>query len=311
MGSWVGSLRKLSKQAKLSLLVGEPTPVTYLEQQITALFDRTLFLDPPLTPDGLSTVIGTPDESQATVVSSVDVLGEDGWDLLASYLAPAKVPGTTLVLVGESLPDYPAAQRVKELAGRGKNVYAQATSPSGAAGRDELIGWVAETWSIYPHDADYACARADFDLTSIVWATKVFLALTGGKPVIGETARKLIDIAVPASPLADAYTAIIRRSREAPRSVHGFTPEQTLSLLKWLESTLFELDAIRPAVQQREPLGKVSKVSGVHISKVKELKPLLSLYSADTEARCREVLDLGFSSWMQPGCAETVALLWA
>lgn len=309
MASWVAAARKLSQSAKLSLFLGDGPPVSYLVEQLTARFDRTLFLIPPIGPDDLATTIGMPSETQATVIGPVDQLDEAGWDLLVRYLAPAKLPGTTLVLTGERLPDHPAAQKVKDLAGRGKNVYAQATSPTGAKGRDELIEWVAETWSIYPHDADYACARADFDLTAIVWATRAFLALSKGKPVVGERARAMINVAVPASPLTDAYTMIMGRSRDAIHAVLGFTPEQTLGLLRMLERGITDMERIRPFLS--ESTGKIVRESGVHVVRVKELTRLLPLYSTDTLTRCREVLALGFSHWLEPEAAETVALLWA
>lgn len=309
MASWVAALHKLSPSAKVVLFLGDGPPVSFLTELITSWFDRALFLIPPISADDLATTIGMPSETQATVVGPVDQLDESGWDLLARYLAPAKVPGTTLVLTGERLPDYPAAGKIKDLAGRGKNVYAQAVSPTGAKGRDELIKWVAETWSIYPHDADYACARADFDLTAIVWATRTFLALSKGGPVVGERARAMINVAVPPSPLSDAYSLIIGRSRQAVHAVHSFSPHETLGLLRLLERGISDMERIRPHLQ--EPTGTVVRESGVHIARVKELTKLLPLYSTDTLTRCRDVLELGFSGWTQPECAATVALLWA
>jgi hypothetical protein len=313
MASWVAVVRKVTAEstlAKVALLIGEPTPVTYLEQQITGRFDRTLFLTPPVTADDLGKVIGLPTESQATVITGVGQVDADGWDLLAAYLAPPKVPAATLVLTGETLPDHPGVAKVKSQAGRGRNVYAQVISPAGAKGREELITWLAETWNIYEADADYACARADFDLTALVWATKVFLALSDGQPVAGQQARKMIDIAVPKSLLTDVYTEILHRSPDAVTKARDLIPQETLDLLRWLERTLFDLDLLRPLAARREPLRRICAESGLHAGRVAELRPLLGLYTLDTASRCRTALAVAFQHWMEPECAETLALLW-
>lgn len=268
-------------------------------QAVTGAHHRRT-LHPPLTPDMLTVMMGLSTERQVTVIREIESFSVTDWELVDKYLTPAKVSGQSLVLVGSHAIDAPARVRRQAMS-------VDVSDPTGPVGRAALERWVVREWRTSPQAANAACLRADYSIERLFWGWRTWRAVTQDKTVTGSMALRLITHIVPESAVDWAYKALLER-RPVPRLT--LTPDETLSLLRRLESALSDLTLIAPVLNTGASVRMVMSKTGVHVVRVMALTPLVARYPAAALRKCRVALAFGFAHFHQPGVASVVANLW-
>jgi hypothetical protein len=268
---------------------------------------HVLTLRPPLSVDSLTTIMGFPGQLQIILVRQIEDCSEADWALLDRYLAPAKVRGQSLVLVGEKA--VPAGPEVKSVLARirrqGRTV--DVNDPTGPAGRAALEAWVEKEWRTSHQVANAACVRADYSVETLVWAWRTWWTITKGSLFTGSIALRLVERIVPQTPADTAYRALLERR---PVRRLSLAPEETLGLLRRLESALSDLALIAPVLSVGATPRTVVNRTGVHVVRVMDLSPLVARYPEAAIYKCRQALAFGFAYWRHPEVATVVANLW-
>lgn len=305
MGDWATT--EVVPGGKAYLFYGDSgNAVDYLIHQASATAVHRITLRPPIAEDELSTHMGNDGELFVTVIRSAELLSDLEWDMLGRYLTPSKVKGRSLIIAGGEIVFSPTAQRVRSLIQRQGKVVA-VVSPSGMAARKSLEEWVSRTWNTSSQVAHQACLRSDYSIGELLWSSKVWLSVTRGSRVEGQTALALLGRLLPSSDLDSAYNALLSR---VPVASLSLSPEDTLSLCGRLETALTDLTSIRPVLGTGVSLKSVGAKTGLSEFRVTELAPLVSRYPPSLVAKCRQALAIGFANYRQPETSSLVALLW-
>lgn len=311
MTTWAEGQIKLRPGHKAYLFVGPAgNAIDYLIRGATTETDHTIALRPPLEAERLSSVLGSGLDTQTTLVRDVHLMDETDWELIGKYLKVSKVKGSSLILVGEEVPDLDVAQEVKGKIGR-QGLYVDVSSPKGEVGRKALVNWLAYEWQVHTSVAEQACLRADYSVERLVWATNVYKRLSSGRVLTGRKAVQLMEVSVPVPRVNDAYRLTLSKNLKALDAVQGFNATQNLQLFRMLESALTDLSLIHAVLQVRgTSMTTLSSKSGVHIVRVMELAQLATLYSPRMVQQCRQALKIGFDNYLQPEAASMVVAIW-
>lgn len=261
-------------------------------------------LYPPLTADMLSR--SSVEERHVTIIRSVEELSDSEWLLLDDLLAVPKIKGQSVILVGSAIPSGGSAAVVRARVQRqGKLV--DVSTPTGVAGRQGLVEWVQREFVVPLTLARSICERVDYSVADLVWARKVWLAVTGGSQLALTPASKLANLVVPQSDIDRAYRALLERS---PITLSQMSPRDTLYLLRRLESALSDLDLLSPVMVRGASAKVCANRTGLHIVRVMELTPIVSRYPPAALGKCRKALMFGLTHYQEPEAASLVAMMW-
>jgi len=309
VADWLSVYDKARPGQKAYLLVGSPgVVVDNLVRAVSSDTDHLISLRPPVTEDTLSVLAGVGEEKQAIVIRSIEHTSPSDWEVIDRYLHAYKVPGQTLILAGNDVPDHEQARITKARIGR-QGLYAHVSDPSGEVGRRNLVQWVAETFKIIAADAEYACTRASYRIEPLYWGQASFINLTGGRPMRGTKVRQILDLVIPLSETESIYRSFLARRRNDTAAA-ALSPGQARSLFSRLESALSDLSLLRPHLIGQISIKQLASKAGVHLFRTVELRPFIPSYPAEVILGCRRVLNLGFERWQQPEVVQTVSRLW-
>jgi hypothetical protein len=281
-----------------------------LIQQAVAQSDFVRSLRPPLSSSDLSFSTGL-EQTQTTVIRGTEDMKSSDWEVVAGYLDGRKPPGQSLILSGELVPELPEAKKAKNKI-QGQGIMVDTTPPGGEIGRKDLVQWVLEEWKVTIDVARQACSRAGYSPEALVWATPVWKTLSGGRPVVGYQAPKMVELVLPATDEESVYGLILTRHRmTAWEAAKTLPPESILGLLRRLEAAVTDLGRLHSVLGDGRLSAKIlSNRSGVHIVRTLELMSLASHYSPASVAQCRQALQIGFDNHRQPEVAALTALIW-
>lgn len=256
--------------------------------------------------DYLMLMYGTLGESMAYVLRNMEDVKD--WRYIDEYLKLKQIKGCSLILSGTHLPDE--AKTLKTL--KGLAVRVTVDSPKTEKGQKDLVQWIVENWQVTADVARMACERSNFDIGTLMWATKVFKVFTGGKPVLGQMSKRMVEACTPVYVVDEAYMYMLYRHRvQALEMIKNLDANERLGFFRRLESALTDLQALHSALGSAKISAKVlSNKTGLHIVRVLELMNLAPRYNPSVIIQCRQALQLGLSNYTQPESAVLVAMVW-
>jgi hypothetical protein len=312
VGDWANTQDKVVPGKKSYLFVGSAgNAIDSLIRQATAGIDYVTTVRPPLEADILNMVSGVLDDTQTLVVRGIEDLKESDWVRLYTFMLHKKIKGTSIILAGRDFPETVTSKEVKAAVVR-QGVFVDVTSPTGHVGRRSLAQWVGENWKITQDLATQVCERVSYSVEKIVWATTVFLRLSGGKPMVGHNAKMLAFVATPVEPVEDAYRLVLSKNRQAALEVVSqFNVEHNLAFFRLLEAALTDLSLLHKVITNGNFSTKtIADKSGLHIVRVLDLIDLAPRYSPTAVQQCRQALQLGLENANQKEAAYVVVSVW-
>jgi hypothetical protein len=311
MADWT-HLGKVAPGAKAYLFIGPAqNALDELVRRATEGVHHVRTVHPPFGADDLAVLLGTPEETQALIVRELEGAKVSEVSAISAYLKAPRRPGSSLVLVGDP-PVFedvePIRQRITKLPSA---TFIDVSDPRGDVGRKALTAWVGEEWQTTTAAATRAVTRADYSIEVLVWATRTFHALTSGKPVEGQLASRLVDIAVPVQPVDSAYRLLLERDARAVEAVAHLSPGQRLGLFRRLEAALTDLELLHPVFSAGSSVKSAASRTGVSLVRVLELAACAPRYPPGVVLRCRQILALALAHHTQPESARIAAILWS
>ena len=249
---------------------------------------------------------GTIGDSTAFVVRHTEERhDEQFWQYVNLYLG-LKGTKSSLVLSGSKLPE-----EAKSLKSRAA-VRVDVSSPKTEKSQKDLVHWVGENWRITTDVARMACERSNWDVGTLMWATKVFKVFSGDQPVVGQQSKRMVEACTPVYMVDEAYMYMLYRHRaQAAELVKGLDSNQRLGLFRRLEAALTDLQLLYSAMGSAKLSAKtLAYKTGLHIVRVFELITLAPRYNPSVILQCRQALQLGLENYMQPESAVLVAMVW-
>jgi len=311
MVDWVSGHQRVAPGKKVYPFVGPGGHLRHLLiQKATANVDFVRNLRSPLLPADLNFSVGL-EQSSTTVIRGTETLTASDWEAVGVYLDGRKPPGQSLVLSGESVGDSPEAKKAKNKI-QGQGIMIDTSPPGGEVGQKALVQWVLEEWKVRIDVARQACARAGYSPEALVWATPVWKTLSGGRPMVGYQAPRMVELVLPAPEEDSVYSLILARQRmPAWEAAKSLPTESLLGLFRRLEAAVTDLERLHAVLGDGRLSAKVlSNKSGVHIVRTMELMALASHYNPTSVVQCRQALQIGFDNHRQPESAALTALIW-
>jgi hypothetical protein len=191
-------------------------------------------------------------------------------------------------------------------------VRVSVNNPQTEKSQKDLVQWIVENWRITTDVARMACERSNWDVGTLMWATKVFKVFTGGKPIIGQQSKRMVEACTPVYVQDEAYMYMLYRHRtQAIELSRNLDSSQRLGLFRRLEAALTDLQLLHSTLGSAKLSAKtLANKTGLHIVRVLELITLAPRYNPSVIIQCRQALQLGLESYTQPESAVLVAMVW-
>ena len=242
--------------------------------------------------EDLSFLYGTLGDTTVFVVRHTEDITD--WTPIEAYLSQKQIKGYSLILSGVTVKSLKSAA-----------VRVSVNNPQTEKGQKDLVQWVGENWQITKDVARMACERSNWDVGTLMWATKVFKVFSGGKPVIGQKSKRMVEACTPVYIQDEAYMYILYRHRvQAVQLVRDLDSSQRLGLFRRLEAALTDLQLLHSAMVSAKLSAKtLAHQTGLHIVRVLELITLAPRYNPSVIIQCRQALQLGLTNYTQPESA--------
>lgn len=297
MADWANGYDKVVPGKKLYIFTGESAAAR--EELITRATEGVTHVINLGPLEYLMLMYGTLDESTAFVVRHTEDLTD--WTYVEEYLKLKQIKGYSLILSGTE------AKSLKSAA-----VRVSVNNPQTEKGQKDLVHWIGESWQITLDVARMACERTNYDVGALMWATKVFKVFSGGKPVIGQVSKRMVETCTPVYVQDEAYMYLLYRHRTyAAELVKNLDSSQRLGFFRRLESALTDLQLLHSVLGSAKLSAKtLANKTGLHIVRVLELITLAPRYNPSVIIQCRQALQLALSNYTQPESAVLLAMIW-
>jgi hypothetical protein len=302
MADWANGYDNVVPGKKLYIFTGESAAAREeLIERATQGVDHVVHFPDP---KDFSSLYGTIGETTAFVLRHVEDMTD--WSHVDAYLSSKQIKGYSLVLSGSKLPE-----QAKSLKSR-TAVRVDVSSPKTEKSQKDLVQWVGENWKITTDVARMACERSNWDVGTLMWATKIFKVFSDDKPVVGQQSKRMVEACTPVYIQDEAYMYILYRHRTyAAELVKDMDSSQRLGFFRRLEAALTDLQLLHSVMGSAKLSAKTfAHKTGLHIVRVLELITLAPRYNPSVIIQCRQALQLGLQNYTQPESAVLVAMIW-